>query len=84
MLGQAPSLRGSRSLSDDRVFVYEVMGLRQNDQTQNNNYPVRSSDRVFIQVPLSRMNEEMRRIARMGGVIVGIRALSDTPVAEEN
>jgi phycocyanin-associated rod protein len=68
MLGQA----GSISPSSNRVFVYEVTGLKQNDNNDGNNYSIRSSDSVFVQVPYSRMNEEMRRLTRMGGKIVGI------------
>jgi len=71
MLGQA----GSISPSSNRVFVYEVTGLKQNDNNDGNNYSIRSSDSVFVQVPYSRMNEEMCRISRMGGKIVGIRPL---------
>jgi phycocyanin-associated, rod len=73
MLGQ--SLIGSTSQSSNRVFVYEVTGLKQNDNNDGNSYPFRSSDSVFLQVPYARMNEEMRRITRMGGKIVGIRPL---------
>lgn len=69
MLGQA----GSISPSSNRVFVYEVTGLKQNDNNDGNNYSIRSSDSVFVQVSYSRMNDEMRRITRMGGKIVGIR-----------
>ena len=62
--------------SGSRVFVYEVVGLRQNEQTDQMNYPIRRSGSVFITVPYSRMNQEMRRIARMGGKIVNIQQLS--------
>ncbi|UKO98321.1 phycobilisome linker polypeptide [Nostoc sp. UHCC 0870] len=73
-----PRMRVSSSTSDNRVFVYEVEGLKQNDQTENNKYPVRNSSTILIQVPYSRMNDEMRRISRLGGKIVGIRPLSET------
>ena len=76
MLGQ-PLMRASSSASDNRIFVYEVAGLRQNDQTNNNSYPVRNSSTILIQVPYSRMNDEMRRITRLGGRIVGIHPLSE-------
>jgi uncharacterized lipoprotein YajG len=55
-----------------RYFCYEVVGLRQNDETDRMNHPIRSSSSVFITVPYSRMNEEMQRITRMGGQIVNI------------
>jgi hypothetical protein len=72
----------SSSASDNRVFVYEVEGLRQNDQTDNNKYPVRNSSTILIQVPYTRMNDEMRRISRLGGKIVGIRPLSAVTATE--
>lgn len=77
MLGQSVLTRASNSPSSNRVFIYEVSGLRQNDQTDRSNYQVRNSSNVFIQVPYSRMNEEMRRISRLGGKIVAIRSASE-------
>ncbi|NJP10882.1 MAG: phycobilisome linker polypeptide [Leptolyngbyaceae cyanobacterium RU_5_1] len=77
MLGQSALTRASSSSLDSRIFVYEVEGLRQNDQTSNNSYPVRNSSNILIQVPYNRMNDEMRRITRLGGRIVGIRSLSE-------
>ncbi len=62
-----------------RYFKYEVVGLRQNDETDRMGFPIRSSASVFITVPYSRMNEEMQRITRMGGKIVSI-----SPVASES
>ena len=59
-----------------RVFVYEVVGLRQNEETDQTNYPIRKSGSVFIRVPYNRMNQEMRRITRLGGKIVSIQAVS--------
>jgi len=59
-----------------RVFVYEVVGLRQNETTDQMGYPIRQSGSVFIRVPYNRMNQEMRRIARMGGKIVNIQLLT--------
>ncbi|AKG22183.1 phycobilisome linker polypeptide [Calothrix sp. 336/3] len=78
MLGQSALTRASSSASDNRVFVYEVAGLRQNEQTENQNYPVRNSSTILIQVPYSRMNDEMRRITRLGGRIVGIRSQTES------
>ncbi|HEY9876521.1 MAG TPA: phycobilisome linker polypeptide [Candidatus Obscuribacterales bacterium] len=62
--------------SGSRVFVYEVVGLRQNEETDKVNYPIRRSGSVFITVPYNRMNQEMQRISRLGGQIVSIRPLS--------
>lgn len=53
-------------------FRYEVVGLRQNEETIQMNAPIRSSASVFITVPHSRMNEAMQRITQMGGKIVSI------------
>ncbi|MDJ0618497.1 MAG: phycobilisome linker polypeptide [Calothrix sp. MO_192.B10] len=62
--------------SGSRVFVYEVVGLRQSEETAQINYPIRKSGSVFIRVPYNRMNQEMRRITRLGGTIVSIQPMS--------
>ena len=88
----SPSLSGGTadSQSSSRTFVYEVKGLRQNGETDKTGYPIRQSGSVFIAVPYNRMNQEMRRIARMGGKIVSIQPLIALPktnmakVAPEN
>ncbi|MGJ5631048.1 ferredoxin--NADP reductase [Nostoc sp. CALU 1950] len=56
-----------------RIFLYEVVGLRQSEETDQTNYPIRKSGSVFIRVPYNRMNQEMRRITRLGGTIVSIQ-----------
>jgi|UPI00037A88CC ferredoxin--NADP+ reductase len=61
--------------SGSRIFVYEVVGLRQNEETEQTNYQIRNSGSVFIRVPYNRMNQEMRRITRLGGRIVSIQPL---------
>ncbi|MCS6782295.1 MAG: phycobilisome linker polypeptide [Gloeomargarita sp. SKYBB_i_bin120] len=73
-----PASAGMSSLNDAnrRLFRYEVVGLRQNDQTDRRAFPIRRSGSVFITVPYNRMNEEMRRITRLGGKIVKIEALN--------
>jgi phycocyanin-associated rod protein len=81
MFGQTTLGAGSVSSSGSRVFRYEVVGLRQNQETDKNQFNIRRSGSVFITVPYSRMNEEMQRITRLGGKIVNISPLS---VAEEN
>lgn len=75
MLNNSFSISKSASPSSSRVFVYEVSGLKQNDQNDRNNYAIRNSGNVLIKVPYNRMNEEMLRISRMGGKIVSIRPL---------
>lgn len=80
MFGQTTLGAGSVSSSASRVFRYEVVGLRQNQETDKNKFDIRRSGSVFITVPYSRMNEEMQRINRLGGKIINISPLS----AEEN
>ena len=81
MLGSSLIGGSSTSPAKNRVFVYEVTGLRQNENNDGNSYPVRNSSSVFVRVPYNRMNEEMLRIGKMGGSIVGIKPLdsSDQP-----
>ncbi|MBW4439977.1 MAG: phycobilisome linker polypeptide [Plectolyngbya sp. WJT66-NPBG17] len=76
MFGQTAVGSAANTPSGARVFRYEVVGLRQNDQTDRNNYQIRNSGSVFITVPYNRMNEEMQRIARLGGRIVNIEPLT--------
>lgn len=76
MLGQSAIVGAGSNSAASRVFVYEVSGLRQNDENDKNNYQFRQSDNIFIKVPYNRMNEEMRRITRMGGTIVNIKPLN--------
>ncbi|MEH1841813.1 MAG: ferredoxin-NADP reductase [Nostoc sp.] len=59
-----------------RIFLYEVVGLRQSEETDQTNYPIRKSGSVFIRVPYNRMNQEMRRITRLGGTIVSIQLVT--------
>ena len=75
MLGSSLVGGSSSSPAKNRVFVYEVAGLKQSETNDNNNYQFRSSSSVFVQVPYARMNEEMQRIGRMGGTIINIQAL---------
>ena len=73
---QSPNTAASSASTTEfsnRLFVYEVVGLRQNAETDKGSYPIRSSGSVFITVPYSRMNQEMRRITRLGGTIVSIQ-----------
>ncbi|NJL87991.1 MAG: photosystem I reaction center subunit XII [Leptolyngbyaceae cyanobacterium SM1_1_3] len=79
MLGQFLGGRNSGSPSGSRLFRYEVEGLRQNAQTDQSEYPIRSSASIFITVPYERMNQEMQRITQMGGKIVNIEAVNFDP-----
>lgn len=76
MFGQTTVGNGGLNSANSRVFRYEVVGLRQNEETDKNGYPIRRSGSVFMTVPYNRMNEEMQRIARLGGRIVKIEAVS--------
>lgn len=74
-----PSAAGkaSNTIYGNRLFVYEVEGLRQNLETDKADYPIRKSGSAYITVPYGRMNQEMQRITRLGGRIVSIRPLSE-------
>ncbi|MGK7881144.1 MAG: phycobilisome linker polypeptide [Crocosphaera sp.] len=78
MLGQSALVGSASNPSASRVFLYEVTGLRQNDANDKNNYPVRRSGSTLIRVPYARMNEEMKRITRMGGTIVNITSAPES------
>ena len=80
MLGK---LAASSSSANNRIFLYEIEGLKQNDQMDNNSYPIRNSGTMLMQVSYDRMNFEMRRINRLGGRIVNIRPLSASTTSEE-
>ena len=76
MFGQTTVGNGGISSTASRMFRYEVVGLRQNEETDQNNYEIRRSGSVFMTVPYNRMNEEMQRVLRMGGKIVSIQPLT--------
>ncbi len=76
MFGQSAVGSAAITPSGSRMFRYEVIGLRQNNETDKMNFPIRQSGSVFITVPYNRMNEEMQRIGRMGGRIVKIEPLA--------
>ena len=84
MLGSALIYSSAASPTNNRVFIYEVEGLKQNDENDNNRYPFRTSSNVFIKVPYSRMNEQMRRIGLMGGKIVNISSLDSSQTTEDS
>jgi ferredoxin--NADP+ reductase len=73
-----PSLVGNagNSLANSRLFIYEVVGLRDSQSADSTNSKIRRSGSLFITVPYQRMNQEMRRIASMGGKILSIRPFS--------
>jgi sulfite reductase alpha subunit-like flavoprotein len=73
MLGQTAAGNTANTQAGNRFFRYEVTGLAQNNEADKINYPIRNSGSVFITVPYNRMNDEMRRISRLGGKIVSIQ-----------
>ncbi|WP_310427811.1 phycobilisome linker polypeptide [Chamaesiphon sp. VAR_48_metabat_135_sub] len=78
MLGQSAFARGSSATADNRIFVYEVTGLQQNDITVQSDSQIRTSASTLVQVPYNRMNEKMQQILRMGGKIVSVYPLGET------
>lgn len=75
MLGKSVISGQSSSSFNNRIFVYEVTGLKQNQENDSNSYSFRSSSSTFVSVPYNRMNQEMQRIDKMGGKIVNIQPL---------
>lgn len=75
MFGQTALGSATLSESSNRMFRFEVQGLRQTYQSEKLSYPIRRSGSVFVTVPYNRMNEEMQRINRLGGKIVSIQPL---------
>jgi phycocyanin-associated, rod len=75
MLKQSAFSRESSVTSENRIFVYEVTGLRQNEMTDRCDTQIRTGGNTFVQVRLDRMNETMRRIVNLGGKIVNIHPL---------
>lgn len=76
MFGQTTLGSSKLNSADNRMFRYEVEGLRQTYASDQLSYPIRNSGSFFITVPYSRMNEEMQRILRMGGKIVSIQPVT--------
>lgn len=74
----------SASEAAARVFTYEVQGLRQSEETDTQEYAVRRSGSVFINVPYARMNDEMQRILRLGGKIVSIKPYDGAKGSADN
>lgn len=70
--------------ANSRVFVFEVEGMRQGSDSDKLSYPIRRSGTVSITVPYERMNQEMRRISRLGGRIVNIRPCDGTSPEQSN
>lgn len=76
MFGQTALGSGRLSNAENRMFRFEVEGMRQTYENDQLSYPIRSSGTFVTTVPYNRMNEEMQRINRMGGRIVSIQPLT--------
>ena len=74
----SPSAAGDadNTTAGNRAFRLEVVGLRQTSASDQNAYPIRKSGSVFLSVPFNRLNEELRRIGRLGGKVVKIEAIT--------
>jgi len=72
------------TMAGNRVFTFEVTGLCRNGENDGGGCPIRQSGTTFITVPYNRMNQEMRRIAQMGGKIVSIRSLGESDGRESS
>ena len=89
MYNSSAAFSSSNTEYKNRLFVYEVEGLSRN--SVNTKVPIRSSGTVFITVPYSRMNQEMRRINSLGGKVIKITpaggdvpAQNSQPASEQN
>ena len=81
MYNSSAAFSSSNTEYKNRLFVYEVEGLSRN--SVDTKVPIRSSGTVFITVPYSRMNQEMRRINSLGGKVIKITpAGGDVPAQD--
>lgn len=62
----------SSSMASNRLFRMEIEGLRQGAETVTQRFQIRESGTVVVTVPYSRMNEEFKRINRLGGKILKV------------
>jgi hypothetical protein len=63
--------------SSNRLFRYEVVGLKQNDETDKASHAIRNSSSVFVTVPYNRLNVELQKISRLGGKVVGLHPVNN-------
>lgn len=81
MMGQ--SVIASDSTMDSRMYIYEVEGLSQNDQTCQAASPIRNSGSLLFSVPHSRMSAFMQRMNCLGGKIIAIHSSWDAAMTSE-
>ena len=82
MYNSSTAFSSSNTDYKNRLFIYEVEGLSQN--SVDTKVPIRSSGTVFITVPYSRMNQEMRRINSLGGKVINITPAGDNVPAQDS
>ena len=82
MYNSSAAFSGSNTEYKNRLFVYEVEGLSRN--SVDTKVPIRSSGTVFITVPYSRMNQEMRRINSLGGKVISIKPAGAEAPAQDS
>jgi ferredoxin--NADP+ reductase len=75
MYNPSLSSNADNSSANNRLFIYEVIGLRDASSGSSTD-KIRQSGSTFITVPYQRMNQEMRRIAKLGGKILNIRPMN--------
>jgi hypothetical protein len=63
--------------SSNRLFRYEVIGLKQNNETDKSSHAIRHSGSVFVTVPYNRLNVELQKISRLGGKVVGLHPVNN-------
>ena len=73
MYNSSSAFSSSNTEYKNRLFIYEVEGLSRNGNSADTKVPIRSSGTVFMTVPYSRMNQEMRRINSLGGKVISIK-----------
>ena len=82
MYNSSAAFSSSNTDYKNRLFIYEVEGLSQN--SVDTKVPIRSSGTVFITVPYSRMNQEMRRINSLGGKVINITPAGGNVPAQDS
>lgn len=82
MYNSSAAFSSSNTEYKNRLFIYEVEGLSQN--SVDTKVPIRSSGTVFITVPYSRMNQEMRRINSLGGKVINITPAGGNVPAQDS
>jgi phycocyanin-associated, rod len=83
MLGQSAFSRDLSTTADNRIFVYEITGLNQDEANIHGDRQVRLCGNSFVRVPFHRMNATMQRIINLGGKIVNIHPLWENAAPSE-